>query len=63
MRRQFEMSPNAFATQQGLGQQAAIQFARLYGQSPMSAVPQEVQQNQGVAPVDYLKGIPRTGII
>jgi hypothetical protein len=63
MRRQFEMSPSAFATQQGLGQQAAIQFARLYGQSPMSAVPQEVQQNQGVAPVDYLKGIPRTGII
>jgi hypothetical protein len=63
MRRQFEMSPEAYSTQRGLGQQAALQFARLYGQSPMGAVPQEVQQSQGVAPVDYLKGLPRTGII
>jgi len=62
MRRQFEMSPNAFATQQGLGQQAAIQFARLYGQSPMGAVPADVQQSQGVGQVDYLSGLPRTGI-
>jgi len=62
MRRQFEMSPNAFATQQGLGQQAAIQFARLYGQSPMGAVPSDVQQSQGVGQVDYLSGLPRTGI-
>jgi hypothetical protein len=60
MRRQFEMSPNAFATQQGLGQQAALQFARLYGQSPMGAVPLEVQQNQGVGQVDYLSGLPTT---
>ena len=63
MRRQFEMSPNAFATQQGLGQQAALQFARLYGQSPMGAVPEEVKQSQGVNQVDYLSGLPRTGII
>jgi len=62
MRRQFEMSPNAFATQQGLGQQAALQFARLYGQSPMGAVPQNVQQNAGVEPIDYLSGLPRTGL-
>jgi len=62
MRRQFEMSPNAFATQQGLGQQAALQFARLYGQSPMGAVPANVQQNSGVEQVDYLRGIPKTGI-
>jgi len=60
MRRQFEMSPNAFATQQALGQQAALQFARLYGQSPMGAVPLEVQQNQGVGQVDYLSGLPTT---
>ena len=62
MRRQFEMAPEAFATQRGLGQQAAIQFARLYGQSPMGAVPQEVQQSQGVNQVDYLTGLPRTGL-
>jgi hypothetical protein len=63
MRRQFEMSPEAFATQRALGQQAATQFARIYGQSPMGAVPQEVQQSQGVNQVDYLSGLPRTGIV
>lgn len=54
MRRQFEMSPEAFATQRGLGQQAALQFARLYGQTPIGAVPFEVQQSQAIQPVDYL---------
>jgi hypothetical protein len=63
MRRQFEMAPEAYATQRGLGQQAAIQFARLYGQNPMGAVPQEVQQSQGINQVDYLSGLPRTGIV
>jgi hypothetical protein len=62
MRRQFEMSPDAYATQRGLGQQAAVQFARLYGKSPMGAVPQNVQESQGVANVDYLSGLPRVGI-
>jgi hypothetical protein len=63
MRRQFEMSPEAFATQRALGQQAATQFARIYGSSPMGAVPAEVQQSAGVRPVDYLGGLPRTGIV
>jgi len=63
MRRQFEAAPEAFATQRGLGQQAAVQFARLYGQSPMGAVPQEVQQSQGGPQIDYLSGLPRTGLI
>jgi hypothetical protein len=63
MRRQFETAPEAFATQRGLGQQAALQFARLYGQPPMGAVPQEVQQSQGGPQIDYLSGLPRTGII
>jgi hypothetical protein len=63
MRRQFETAPEAFATQRGLGQQAAIQFARLYGQSPMGAIPTEVQQSQGANQVDYLSGLPRTGIV
>lgn len=62
MKRQFELSPNAFATQQGLGQQAALQFARLYGQSPMGAVSPEVQQGTGVAPVDYLSMAARKQI-
>jgi len=63
MRRQFETSPDAFATQRALGQQAAVQFARLYGQSPMGAVPQEVQQSQGVPQIDYLSGLPRTDLM
>ena len=54
MRRQFEMAPEAFATQRGMGQQAALQFARLYGQSPMGAVPQNVQQSAGKPLGDYL---------
>lgn len=63
MRRQFELAPEAFATQRALGQQSALQFARLYGQSPMGAVPANVQQGAGVAPVDYLSGLPRTGVV
>jgi len=63
MRRQFEMAPEAFATQRAMGQQAATQFARLYGQSPMGAVPQDVQQGAGIPAVDYLTGLPRTGIV
>ena len=62
MRRQFEMAPEAFATQRALGQQAALQFARLYGQSPMGAVPQNVQQSQGIGDVDYLSNLPRVGV-
>lgn len=62
MRRQFEMAPEAFATQRALGQQAALQFARLYGQSPMGAVPQDVQQSQGIGNVDYLSNLPRVGV-
>jgi hypothetical protein len=62
MRRQFEMAPEAYATQRGLGQQAALQVARLYGQSPMGAVPQNVQQSQGIGNVDYLSNLPRVGI-
>jgi len=63
MKRQFELSPNAFATQQALGKQAAIQFQRLYGFSPMESVPASVQTQKGIPEVDYLSGIPRTGAI
>jgi len=57
MRRQFEVSPNAFATQQGLGKQAALQYGRLYGESPMESVSQDVSKNQGIGPIDYLSYI------
>ncbi|NBW16657.1 MAG: hypothetical protein EBR82_52640 [Caulobacteraceae bacterium] len=62
MRRQFEMSPEAFATQRALGQQAATQFARLYGASPMGAVPSNVSQVPQSQVVDYLSGLPRVGV-
>jgi hypothetical protein len=62
MKRQFEMNPNAFATQQAFGQQAALQFARLYGQNPMGAVPGAVQQGTGLSPVDYLSAAGRNRV-
>lgn len=63
MRREFELAPEAFATQRGLGQQAALQFARLYGQSPMGAVPQNVSLGTGVPPVDYLAEARQRSVI
>ena len=63
MKRQYELSPNAFAVQQGLGKQAALQFQRLYGSSPMEAIPASVQTQRGIPEIDYLSGIPRTGVI
>ena len=38
-------------------------FARLYGAAPAASVPTDVAANAGVPPVDYLRGIPRTGVI
>lgn len=54
MRRQFELAPEAFATQRALGQQAALQFARLYGQSPMGSVPANIMPGIEGQQVDYL---------
>lgn len=63
MRRQFEMSPAAFSINRGLGDQNTAAFARLYGSSPMGAVPTDVQANAGLPPINYLQNIPRTGVI
>jgi len=63
LRRQFELAPEAFAAQRGLGQQAAVQFARLYGQSPMGAVPPDISRGAGIPPIDYLSQARQTPII
>ena len=63
LRRQYEMSPQAFALNRALGDQQATAFARLYGISPMGSVPANISQNAGLAPVDYLGGLPRTGVV
>jgi bisphosphoglycerate-dependent phosphoglycerate mutase len=57
MRRQYELSPSAFALSRGLGQQYERQFAQLYGVSPQASVPATVSQAAGVSPVDYFSTI------
>lgn len=52
LRRQYELSPQAYALNRGLGAQMTRQFAQLYGQSPYASVEPNVAFNQGVAPVD-----------
>lgn len=63
LRRQYELSPQAFALNRALGDQNMAAFARMYGASPSASVPLEVKNNSGVPPVDYLRGIPRIGVI
>ena len=61
LRRQFETSPQAFALNRGLGQQATRQFERLYGVSPYASIEAPVLQPATVAPVDYMASIqPQT---
>jgi hypothetical protein len=57
LRRQYEMDPNAFAVQRGMGQQASAQYARLYGQSPESSVPYGVTRPSATKEADYLTGL------
>ena len=63
LRRQYEMAPEAFGIQRGLGQQSAMEFARLYGQSPMGAVPMDITQSTAGPQVDYLAEARRRAII
>ena len=63
LRRQYEQNPQAFALNRALGDQNMAAFARLYGAAPAASVPTDVAANAGVPPVDYLRGIPRTGVI
>lgn len=57
LRRQYEMSPKAFAINRALGEQYAKQFGQLYGAAPEASVPSNISQNIGVAPVDYYSTI------
>ena len=63
LKRQFELAPEAFATQRGLGQQAAMQFARLYGQAPMGLVPSEISQPSMTPQADYLAQAKRRPVV
>ena len=63
LKRQFELAPEAFATQKGLGQQASMQFARLYGQAPMGLVPPEISQPSMTPQADYLAQAKRRPVV
>lgn len=53
LRRQYELSPSAFAINRALGEQYERQFGQLYGVSPRASVPANVAIPAGVPPVDY----------
>ena len=57
LRRQYEMEPNAFAVQRGLGSQAATQYARLYGQPAEASVPYPITRSGGTKEANYLTGL------
>jgi len=57
LRRQYELDPNAFAVQRGLGQQAASQYARLYGQPAEASVPYEIAKPSKTKEANYLTGL------
>jgi hypothetical protein len=54
LRRNYEMSPQAYALNRGLGNQMTRQFERLYGASPFQSVEQNVAMNpRSMPPVDF----------
>lgn len=57
LRRQYELSPQAYAINRALGQQMTRQFAQLYGQNPYAAVEPNVAFNQAAPPADFYAGI------
>ena len=57
LRRQYEAAPQAFALNRAMGEQAALQFQRLYGQSPFASVEPAVMQPATVPQVDYMASI------
>ena len=62
LRRNYEMSPQAYALNRGLGNQMTRQFERLYGQSPFQSVEQNVAMSpRAMPPVDFY-GTIGTGI-
>ena len=57
LRRQYELAPQAFALQRGLGQQLTRQFQQLYGVSPYGAVEPQVAFAPQTAPAQYTSTI------
>ena len=57
LRRQYELAPQAFAIQRGLGGQLTRQFQQLYGVSPYGAVEPQVAFAPQTAPAQYASTI------
>lgn len=53
LRRQYELSPQAYALQRGVGGQLTRQFEQLYGRSPYGAVEPQVAFAPQTPPVNY----------
>lgn len=57
LRRQYELAPQAFALQRGLGSQLTRQFQQLYGASPYASVEPQVAFAPRTAPAQYASTI------
>lgn len=57
LRRQYELAPQAFALQRGLGSQLTRQFQQLYGASPYAAVEPQVAFAPTAPPAQYTSTI------
>ena len=57
LRRQYELAPQAFALQRGLGGQLTRQFQQLYGASPYGYVEPQVAFAPQTAPAQYVSTI------
>ena len=53
LRRSYELSPQGYALQRGLGSQMTRQFAQLYGRSPYESVEPNVAFGPKSAPASY----------
>ena len=59
LRRAYEMSPQAYALNRGLGAQMTRQFEQLYGRSPYASVEPSVAFGEpSQPPAEYTKNIP-----
>ena len=53
LRRSYELSPQGYALQRGLGSQLTRQFEQLYGRSPYASVEPQVAFGPKAPPADY----------
>ena len=60
LRRSYELSPQGYALQRGLGAQMTRQFEQLYGRSPYASVEPQVAFGQQTAPASYYGTIGTT---